>query len=197
MRLFLTSVFQFFFQSRRDRDSGPLGIGLIVHADALAQKRIPLDDFIPVDRHKQHLLLADQHHALFGPGDAGIEQVAVEHDGVRFQKRHDDRFIFRAHCLVDGGGVGKVQIDHILYAVFQLSAHTEIQADALSIFIVFDIADKSQVAVGHLGGVFGLHDPVVDPEHFDADLDFFLGRAERVDHLADGLVELFRRRSAF
>src|SRR5699024_12249711 len=43
----------------------------------------------------------------------------------------------------------------------------------------------------------GLHDPVVYPEHFNADFDFFLGRAERVDHLTDGLVKLFRRRGAF
>ena len=98
---------------------------------------------------------------------------------------------------MDGSSVGEVQIDHILYAVFQLTAHAEVQADALTVFIVFDIADKAQVAVGHLGGVFGLHDPVIDPEHFGADLDFFLGRAEWVDHLSDGLIELFRRRSAF
>ena len=61
-----------------------------------------------------------------------------------------------------------------LYAVFQLSAHTEIQADALAIFIVFDIADKSQVAIGYLGSVFGLHDPVIDPEYIDTDFDLSL-----------------------
>ena len=90
-------------------------------------------------------------------------------------------------------GVGEVQIDHILYAVLQLTAHTEVKSNASSIFIIFDIADESQVAIGYLGSVFGLHDPVIDPEYLDADFDFFLGGTKRVDHFADRFVELFRR----
>ena len=91
------------------------------------------------------------------------------------------------------GGIGEVQIDHILYAVLQLTAHTEVKSNASSIFIIFDIADESQVAIGYLGSVFGLHDPVIDPEYLDADFDFFLGGTKRVDHFADRFVELFRR----
>ena len=90
-------------------------------------------------------------------------------------------------------GVGEVQIDHILYAVLQLTAHTEVKSNASSIFIIFDIADESQVAIGYLGSVFGLHDPVIDPEYLDTDFDFFLGGTERVNHFADRFVELFRR----
>ena len=62
-----------------------------------------------------------------------------------------------------------------------------------TLLIISDIADEPQVAIGYLGRVFCLHDAVIDPEHFDTDFDFFLGGTKRVDHFADGFVELFRR----
>lgn len=82
----------------RERDAGASGIGLKIHANACAQQRISLADLVAVNRHEQHLLLSNQHHTLFSTGDSGIEQVAVDHDAMRFQKRHDNRFILRTRC---------------------------------------------------------------------------------------------------
>ena len=112
---------------------------------------------------------------------------------MRLQKRHDDRFILAAHRFVDRGGIGEVQIDHILYAVLHLPPCAKVKADMSTLLIISDIADEPQVAIGYLGRVFCLHDAVVDPEHFDTDFDFFLGGTKRVDHFADSFVELFRR----
>ena len=50
---------------------------------------------------------------------------------------------------MDGGGIGKVQVDHILYAVFQFSTNSKIEAHTLSVLTVFDITDKTQIAIGY------------------------------------------------
>ena len=57
---------------------------------------------------------------------------------------------------MDGGGIGKVQIDHILYAIFQFPANSKIEAHTLSVLTVFDITDKAQIAIGYLCGFLGL-----------------------------------------
>jgi len=98
---------------------------------------------------------------------------------------------------MDGGGIGKVQVDHILYAVFQFSTNSKIEAHTLSVLTVFDITDKTQIAIGYLCGILGLHNTVIDPENFDADFDLVFGGAKRVDHFTDCLIELCRRCRTF
>ena len=150
-----------------------------------------------MDCHKQYLFLPNQHHPLFGTRDSGVEQITVHHDGVRFEQRHNDGLILRAHSLVDCSGIRQIHIAQIIYAVFQCSASAKIHADFFTLVSVLNIPDEAQISIRDLFCVLGLHDAVIDPEDPGAKLDFFLRRAEWVDQFTNGFIQLFRRRGAF
>ena len=65
---------------------------------------------------------------------------------------------------MDGSRIGKVQVHQILRAVFQAPVLPEVQADPFPFRRILHIADESQVTVGYLIRVLGLHDPVAHTE---------------------------------
>jgi transposase-like protein len=58
----------------------------------------------------RRLLLADQHDEPLAAGDAGVEQVPLQHGVVLGQDRDDDGGIFRPLALVDRRGIGRHQV---------------------------------------------------------------------------------------
>lgn len=76
-------MLQFFFQVRRNGNTGPPGVRLIVQVDALTQKRVAFADLVAMDCHEQYLLLTDEHHTLFCAGNASVEQISIEHDSTQ------------------------------------------------------------------------------------------------------------------
>ena len=150
-----------------------------------------------MDCHKQYLFLPNQHHPLFGTRDSGVEQITVHHDGVRFEQRHNNGLILRAHSLVDRSSISQIHIAQIIYAIFQRPASTKIHADLFALVSVLNIPDETQITIRYLFCVLGLHDAVIDPEYPGAKLDFLLRRAEWVDQFTNGLIQLFRRRGTF
>ena len=62
----------------------------------------------PADGHAQSFPLPHQDHPFFRPGDGGVEQGPVEHDGVGVLDADDHRVVLGALAFVDGGtGSGK------------------------------------------------------------------------------------------
>ena len=49
---------------------------------------------------------SDEDDELLGPGDAGVEEVALQHHPGRGRQRDDDGRVFAALGAVDGDGVG-------------------------------------------------------------------------------------------
>ena len=58
------------------------------------------------DRDGQGLAAADQHDQAFGPGDGGVEQVALEQGVGAHGQRHDHGRVLAALGAVHGDGVG-------------------------------------------------------------------------------------------
>lgn len=127
----------------------------------------------------------------FGLG-AGVEaEDPVKLSSVRFEQRHNDCFILRAHSLVDRSSISQIHIAQIIYAIFQRPASTKIHADLFALVSVLNIPDETQITIRYLFCVLGLHDAVIDPEYLGAKLDFLLRRAEWVDQFTNGLIQLW------
>ena len=177
-----------------------VGDGAKLCYNTLTEEGIPMalaPKHLRMQSHKQYLFLPNQHHPLFGTRDSGVEQITVHHDGVRFEQRHNNGLILRAHSLVDRSSISQIHIAQIIYAVFQCSASAKIHADFFTLVSVLNIPDEAQISIRDLFCVLGLHDAVIDPEDPGAKLDFFLRRAEWVDQFTNGFIQLFRRRGAF
>ena len=78
--------------------------------------------------------------------------------------------------------------------VFQLSSVTEVHTEMCATGILADIPDKSQVTVGNLICILGLHDPVSCTEGNHPDPMLRILRLKGVDNLPDGGIDLFHRR---
>jgi len=55
------------------------------------------------------LLLTDQDERILAPGDAGIEQISLQHRIVLGHDRNDHRRVFGVLALVDGRRIGQDQ----------------------------------------------------------------------------------------
>ena len=58
------------------------------------------------NRDRDRLLLADEDHEPLAAGDAGVEEVSLQHGVVLGQDGDHHRGILGALALVDGGGIG-------------------------------------------------------------------------------------------
>jgi hypothetical protein len=54
------------------------------------------------DRNGDGLLLADQHHEFLASGDAGVDQIPLQHGVVLGHDGNEHRCVFRSLALVDG-----------------------------------------------------------------------------------------------
>lgn len=54
--------------------------------------------------------MTDKDHLFLCPGDAGVNQVALEHDGKRRDVRDNDLIILTSLRLMDADGVSQIQI---------------------------------------------------------------------------------------
>lgn len=75
-------------------------------------------------------------------------------------KNHN--IILRPHCLMDGGGISKLNVRHILQAVFHNAVFGKFYRDLHLIFVIRrDFTDKSNIAIGRLPIIFRLHHLVI------------------------------------
>src|SRR5271166_6585479 len=86
------------------------------------------------------LLLADENHELLATGNAGVEEIPLQHRVVLGHDRDDHGGILRALALVDGGGIGGDQ--RVLRLL--LGGIGDDYA-ALRLFLSFDAADDDAV----------------------------------------------------
>ena len=98
-------------------------------------------------------------HVSFRAGDGRIKQVPLEHYVVAGVENHDDGGVFAALALVDGAGVGQLQVlDFVSFVIHRLV----VEKDRHGGLVLFDVEDNSHVAVEHVLVVVvgGLHHPV-------------------------------------
>ena len=71
------------------------------------QSRKSLLRLVVPHRHRERLPLPDQHDELLAPGDAGVNQVALQQQVMLCRERDHDRRELRALRLVNRDGVGQ------------------------------------------------------------------------------------------
>src|SRR5271165_4213768 len=89
------------------------------------------------------LLLADENHELLATGDAGIEEIPLQHWVVLRHDRDDHGGILRTLALVDGGGIGGDQRVEFAEAVGHrapIEARRELARLGIDVDDVADIA---------------------------------------------------------
>jgi len=124
------------------------GKGIQIFADPRAEQGVSLSCTVFVNRHKQHPFLSYQNRFVLSTGNGGIDKVTVEHNRMAADNRHNHNVIFGAHRFVDGGGIGKLNVYHILHTVFRDTTVSEIYCDLQLIFVVAsDFTDKSDITV--------------------------------------------------
>ena len=111
---------------------------------ALAQLRVALGHGDGTDRMEDGLFGTNENQAFFRPGDAGVDQVPLQHHIVRHQHGHHDDGIFAALGLVDGGGVGKDQLVQLRYVVLDAPV---VEADRQRPVLQVHPLDDADVAV--------------------------------------------------
>ncbi len=104
------------------------------------------------------------HGRLLGPGDAGVEEIAVMHKGVRLVYDDDGAGELRALRLVDGERVGELDIGPIRRVGFDPDRHA-VKGDQKRTIAVH-VGDRAHRAVHHAEGVVvaGLDDLVVNQQ---------------------------------
>ena len=95
----------------------------------------------------QGLRGADDDAEFLRTGDAGIDEVALEHHEMGHQQGHDHDGIFRALRLMDGGGVGQRQL--VEFRVLVLDA-VAIERDSQRPLLRVNILHRADVAVEHV-----------------------------------------------
>src|SRR5208282_5412270 len=89
------------------------------------------------------LLLADENHELLATGNAGVEEIPLQHRVVLGHDRDDHGGILRALALVDGGGVGGDQRVEFAEAV---GHRAPIEARLEFAHLGIDVVDVADVA---------------------------------------------------
>ena len=69
------------------------------------------------DGHRQGLFLAHQHHQLLAAGEAGVDEIALQHGVVLGEQRNHHGGIFAALAFVDRAGIGRHQVIELTPAV--------------------------------------------------------------------------------
>ena len=77
---------------------------------ALAELGVSFGDRDRAHRVGDGLFCPDEDEALLCPGDAGVEEVSLQHHVMGHQDRHHHYGVFAALGFVDGGGIGQDQL---------------------------------------------------------------------------------------
>src|SRR6266508_5051674 len=133
----------------------PLGKGGVAAPGALG-----------ADRPGQGTLAADQHHDLLGPGDGGVEQVALQHQPGAGGQGDDHTWVLAALGAVDADRMGVGQLVQLVEPIGDLLVL--IQQDAEFLLLERECGDHPDRPVEHAGGALvvvvpELHDLVSDP----------------------------------
>ena len=88
--------------------------------------------------------MADEHHQSLAPGDAGVEQVPLQHRVVLGQNGNHDGGIFGALAFVNGRGVGRHQRVEFAKAI---NDSAPIEAGGEFAVVWIDIVDVADVTV--------------------------------------------------
>ena len=158
--------------------------------------------FFVVRRHSVNLTLAaDEDKYFFRAGDARIEQVSVSEARRHADYRHYDRGKLVALALMNGHGVGKLELlqsfkrDNRLALVKHYLRHARAKVD-ISENADIAVENPRSVAVGacplDIIVVARLHDLVARAEHCRADCSFGLRGIRRIKRSLHDAVDIVR-----
>lgn len=128
--------------------------------------------FVIADRHGIGLEVADEINLLAGAGDAGIDEVALEHHEVLFEQGDNHGGVFAALTFMDADGIGELDFAEFALGVFDVLA---VKINGESGFVGGDARYDAGVAIED---VFIVVIPVLDDFIADAvgDAAVFEGR---------------------
>ena len=95
----------------------------------------------------ESFFLPDEDDSLAAPGEAGVEQIPLEHHEMLHCQRDDDSGELTALAFVNGYGVGEAEFVEI--ASFVGDPTVFIVTDMHAERVGFDFADETDVAVEH------------------------------------------------
>lgn len=118
--------------------------------------------FVIADCHGVGFEVANEVNFFSCAGDAGVDEVALEHHEVLLEEGYNDGGVFAALAFVDADGVGELDFAELAFGVFDLLA---VKIDGESGFIGGDALHDSGIAVED---VFVVVIPVLDDFVADA-----------------------------
>ena len=112
-----------------------------------------------MDSHIEHTDLSHQNDLGFGTGNSRIDKAPRQHPGMTSQQREYHHIELAALRLMDGGGIGKLDMAHFFHRILHDSRGRELDRYTHTVpLIVTETADKANIAVGCLATVPVLHD---------------------------------------
>src|SRR5438105_1524359 len=129
---------------------GGSGDGLGVWVQAVGEGGVAASGAPGADGGGQGAAGSGQYDESFGPGDAGVEQVALEHHPRAGGERDDDGGVFAALGAVDGDRVGVGQLVEFVEAVVDVLVF--VGADGQGVLFGGHRGDDADGAVEDAGG---------------------------------------------
>ena len=88
-----------------------------IQCDPTSQLRVALPGIIFMDSHIEHTDLSHQNDLGLGTGDSRIDKAPRQHPGMTSQQREYHHVELAALRLMDGGGIGKLDMAHFFHGM--------------------------------------------------------------------------------